>query len=301
MAECYNDLVAIDYDGTTYSLTEGPTKDSRFVIEAYENLNQTLLINEFAADLANVGKFLLMIQCSLMGHIQLEISFRERLHSVVKLCDDTVHTFSEFDRVSSDTISNIATAFEYLIEGFEEITLETLVDVQENAKIIEKESYRLQKRFGDELSEVEMLLEQTMIERKQVNAETLQHAVVAIRNLSDIMRIAVNFWRETYSVGTSINQHNFIKMLDRILGVVEEKRKKLWKSKVFKMKVINFYAQWIAVQQMCSMSRALLTNSQRQVHMFIRQNLTKEQAKELLEMLAGELHIQILTVNPSNL
>ena len=58
--------------------------------------------------------------CGVMGHLQLEIQVRDRLHSVVKLCDDTVHTSNKFSQVSTIAITNMATAYEYLLDGFEE-------------------------------------------------------------------------------------------------------------------------------------------------------------------------------------
>ena len=474
-----NDLVVTDTDGTKYSLIEGPNKDSRYVVAAQEQLTKTLQINELAVDLANVGKFLLMAQCGVMGHLQLELKVRERLHSVVKLCDDTVHTLNEFDRASSEAISNMASAYEYLLEGFEDIALETLHEVGETSKTMAGESSQLEKRFNDEATEVEKVQQQTLIERHQVSKENeetkksielheekqssvqkqlseaeveekkalkqledtmkkekeiaekrkeiaeefknrledvqkkldaadiearmacnqastgfwaglgsafthlvggkteddirsesvqisysnikhqhqdailiskeqkeaadasarlqkehrerhidelkdrrkkrdeankqmaevarklmesqfkeniqkeslycLHHALTALRNLQSIMQVAANFWRETHSACNAITGHAMTRRLDAIQSMDEAKRKRLWNARGFKMEAVKYYAQWVAIQQMCSMSRVSLVNSQRQVHMFIRQNPTKEQGKELLGILAGEL------------
>ena len=138
--ECENSLVVKDTDGTEYNLLEAPDKDSKYVVAAHEKLIERLQINELAADLTNVGKFLLMAHCGVMGHLQLEIKVRERLQSVVKLCDDTVFTLNEFDRASDSAISNMASAYEYLLEGFEDIALETLQEVGEISQTMAVES-----------------------------------------------------------------------------------------------------------------------------------------------------------------
>ena len=170
-----NPLVVKDGDGTEYSLLEGPSGDSKYVVEARDKLARTLQINELAVDLANVGKFILMAHCGVMGHLQLEIKVRERLHSVVKLCDDTLFTLNEFDRASANAITNMATAYEYLTEGFEDIALETLQEVAETSKNMAIESSKLEERFGEEANKVEEVHEKTLIERsivEKANVET---------------------------------------------------------------------------------------------------------------------------------
>ena len=474
-----NPLVLRDTDGTEYNLLEGPGKDSKYVVQAHKKLMKTLRINELANDLANVGKFMLVAHCGVMGHLQLELKVRKRLQSVVKLCDDTVFTLNEFDRASDSAISNMAIAYEYLTEGFEDIALETLQDVSETSKNMAMESSKLEERFGEEANEVEEVHKDTLTERSKVekankqtekdivqqkqeqndtqnkftkvaaeeekalkeleetlkkenetaeerrrvaqqlkndldkvqekldaadsearmacnqaetgfwagvkstvthwvdgktkddiNAEKVQisygsiehqhqdalikskelkdaedkkakllkeqremhakelenrrkereearkkmaeaarklaestfeenvqkeslyclhYAISALKHLQDIMQVAANFWRETHSACNAITGTAMTKQLDRLKALKVEQRKKLWNSKPLKMQAIKYYAQWVAIQEMCSTSRESLISSQHEVHMFVRQNPTKEQAKELIQRLAKEL------------
>ena len=475
-----NALVVIDSDVTEYSLLEGPDKNSKYVVEAKEKLIQRLQINELAADLSNVGKFLLMAHCGVMGHLQLEIQVRKRLQSVVKLCNDTVFTLNEFDRASDSAISNMASAYQYLMEGFEDIALDTLKEVGETSKNMAVESSMLQQRFGIEANEVERVHEQTLIKRdqfdeanmkttltiqklkqdeslaeKKLNEATsdeqkamkeleetmkkeneiiekrrevardlekeleqvqknldaaddeariacdqtatgflagigkglthlvgnktdddvreekvqisyknvehqhktallkskekkdaedkaaeiqkklrelqakelelsrknreealkrmtevakkllesqfedgiqkealdcLHHALTTLKSLQSIMRLAEKFWRETYSACNAVTGHGMTKQVARLQQTVDEDiRKRLWNATGLKMDAVKYYAQWVAIQQMCSISRVSLTNSQRQVHMFTRQNPTKEEGKKLLKILVDEI------------
>ena len=116
-----------------------------------------------------------MAYCGVMGHLQLEIQVRDRLHSVVKLCDDTVHTLNEFSRASTTAITNMATAYEYLVDGFEDIALETLQDVAKTSKDMQDRSLELKNRFGNEADEVRKVHDVTASEKQKVsdaNTET---------------------------------------------------------------------------------------------------------------------------------
>ena len=161
-------LVVKDEDGIEYSLLKAPDDKSKYVVEIHKTLTESLQINELAFDLANVGKFILMAYCGVMGHLRLEIQVRERLHSIVKLCDDTVHTLNEFSRASTTAITNMATAYEYLVDGFEDIALETLQDVAKISKDMQDRSLELKNRFGDEADEIKKVHDVTASEKQKV-------------------------------------------------------------------------------------------------------------------------------------
>ena len=474
-------LVVIGEDGVEYSLLKGPDDESQYVVEAHLKLTESLQINEVATDLSNVGKFILMAYCGVMGHLQLEMQVRDRLHSVVKLCDDTVHTLNEFSRASNTAIASMGTAYEYLLDGFEDIALETLQDVAQISKDMQTRSLELQNRFGNEADEVKKVHDATASEKQKVfdaNVATkknmtifasdkstankelakaeeeeentmkvlnttleeekktaeerrkiaanlareidqiqlesseadekeiafkpqtgifskiksgfthymggqtdddiqskkievskrtvadkqsnallkakelkeaedkkakllkeqremharlleerakkrqqalkemaeaakklqeckfehdiqteslfcLHHALTALRHLQDIMTVAANFWRETHAVCSELSGAGISKHIDRLLKMPEDRRLKLWNAKAFKMEAIHYYSNWVAVRKLCVDSRASITKSQRQVHLFIRANPTKTEAKEILQTLAEEFKTQV--------
>ena len=83
------------------------------------------------------------------------------------------------------------------------------------------------------------------------------------------------------------------KQVDRLLAMPEEKRHRYWNSKSFKIEAIKYYSNWVAVRKVCSDSRASITSSQRQVHLFIRENPTKQEATVILQILADEFKSQV--------
>ena len=177
-ADSPNALVVVDEDGVEYSLLKGPNETSKYVTDAHKNLTENLQINELASDLTNVGKFILMAYCGVMGHLHLEMQVRDRLHNVVKLCDDTVHTLNEFSRASNNAITNMATAYEYLVDGFEDIAFETLQDVAKVSKSMQDKSLKLKERFGDEADKIKEVHDATASEKQKVfdtNKETKEN------------------------------------------------------------------------------------------------------------------------------
>ena len=483
-ADSSNTLVVMGDDNVEYSLLKVSDEKSMYVLEAHKTLTESLQINELASDLTNVGKFIFMAYCGVMGHLQLEMQVRDRLHSVVKLCDDTVHTLNEFSRASNSAITNMAKAYKYLVDGFEDIAFETLQDVAQISKTMQDKSLELKERFGDEANKIKEVHDATRSEKEKVsdaNKETkknmqsfetdrsladkelekvtqqeesekelnftleekrktaeerrkiaanlakevdqiqiesnkadeqaiaqkpqtgifsriksglthliggqtdddvetrkvdvakhnvddkhskallkakelkeaedkkaqllkeqremhaknleqrakkreealkamaeaakqlqqckfeddiqteslfcLRHALAALRHLQDIMNIVANFWRETHSVCNELSGEKMTKQVDRLLAMPKEKRQRLWNSRPFKMEAIKYYSYWVAVRKVCNDSRASITNSQRRVNLFIRENPTKKEAVAILQVLANEFKSQVAMVS----
>ena len=162
-------LVVMSDDGTEYNLTRLPPAESKFVVEAQERLTETLQISELATDLSNVGKLLLMAYCGVKGHAELEKKIRERFYSIIELCDETVFTLNEFNRASDKAIEIMITAYNYLLEGFEDLAFDMFQDVSQLSKNMVDASCSLQKRFYIEAEKVEEIQTQTMGEKQQVD------------------------------------------------------------------------------------------------------------------------------------
>ena len=115
-------LVVVSENGVEYSLLKEPNETSMYVMEDHKTLNENLQISELTLELTDVRKHMLVVYCDAIGHLQLECKSEiDQLYSVVKLCDDIVHTLNEFSWVSNNAIVNniiMATAYEYLVMGF---------------------------------------------------------------------------------------------------------------------------------------------------------------------------------------
>ena len=469
-----NFLVVVSDDGTEYNLTKPPAVESKFVVEAQSRLTETLQISELAADLSNVGKLLLMAYCGVIGQADLEIKIRERFYSITNLCDETVFTLNEFNRASDKAIEIMITAYNYLLEGFEDLAFDMLQDVSQLSKSMVEAASSLRNRFHIEAKKVKGIQKQTMGEKQKVddalvetqrcinkhtsdyafkkdednkdateeqqntgklnevtyaqreaaekkyvllsnledklkdiqrrldaanaklrecsgrgggfygavvhlfggktkedreeeaarisqrnaefacemarqqyysaeNAENekarvlverreilesnlrlikqkrekaskdmseiankllqcnleasaqtdsincLHHALTALRNLQDIMIIAGNFWRSWISFSEGLSTGNFTKKIEKFMTMeVERRRRIICGSKMFKLEAIKYYSQWVAVQQVCLISRDSITEAQRELHKYIRKNPTKELGKAILEVLAEE-------------
>ena len=477
-----DNILAVESDGTEYSLTKPPDVESKFVVEAQKKLTETLQISELSTDLSNVGKFLLIAYCGVMGHADLESMVRERLISITELCDDTVFTLNEFERASDTAINIMITAYNHLTEGHEDLAFAMLQSVAKLSQNMVDAASNLQKRFATEASEVEKVQAQTMgkrqkvddahvetkksitqhtrdhdfensefqkateeanqtteklnrakraeeraaenksavlrsleeklrevqsrleaanarvrecanqssgfigsvvhffrgktkedieeekaridqksaerkhemvreeyysteyaenqkekvlkeqrqileenlriIRQKQVKASKemaelakkllqckleadaqaeslncLHHALTALRNLQDIMIIAGNFWRNWISFCKDFSANGFIKRINKFMTMDKEERKRIiCKSKIFKIEAVKYYANWVAVQQVCSNSRGSITDSQRKLHNYISQKPTKERGRAILKVLTKEFDCKSTTL-----
>ena len=475
-------ILTVESDGLEYSLTKPPDVESKLVVEAQRDLTEILQINELAADLSNVGKFLLMAYCGVMGHEDLEIKVRERLISITELCDDTVFTLNEFERSSNKAINIMITAYNHLTEGHEDLAFSMLQSVARLSQNMVDASTNLQERFANEAEDVEKVQTQTMGERQKVDdahvetqrtitkhtcdhdvaqsefqvatkeekqtteklseaiceenaaaesrrivlrnleeklrevqsrleaandrvrecanrssgfidgvihlfggktkedkqeeiarkdlrsverqreivneqlssmeyaenekakvlreqreimeknlriirqkqekaskemaelakkllqcnfeasaqAESLNclhHALTALRNLQDIMTIAGNFWKNWINFCKGFSTNGFTKRIKQFMTMEKEQRKKIiCCSKTFKIEAVKYYANWVAVQQVCSNSRGSITDSQRKLHNYIRQNPTKEVGKAILKVLTKEFDYESKTL-----
>ena len=62
------------------------------------------------------------------------------------------------------------------------------------------------------------------------------------------------------------------------------------------MQAIQYYSSWVAIRKVCTDSRASITSAQRQVHLFIRENPTKKEAVNILQILADEFKSQVCQI-----
>ena len=163
-----------------------------------------------------------------------------------------------------------------------------------HARLLEERTKKRQEALK-EMAEAAKKLQQCKFEH-DIQTESLfclHHALTALRHLQDIMTVAANFWRETHAVCSELSGAGISKHIDKLLEMPEDRRLKLWNTKAFKMDAIHYYSTWVAVRKLCVDSRASITSSQSQVHLFIRANPTKNEAKAILQTLAEEFKTQV--------
>ena len=142
-------------------------------------IEKMLPLQQLRNDFNFLVKFLRLARCGVVGHVDLQIAVREELNEVVMLCDDTVHTLHEFERVARSALRNMQLAYEYLEADLEDETLDTLKDVISVSKNMEGEVLHLCDRCKKESVSIRKVGSWT-IKKKSIVSQQIKKAISCI-------------------------------------------------------------------------------------------------------------------------
>ena len=174
MAEEYDEEVAGDsieklacvkINGEDFSIVEVPSKATAVVAKQREHLLGSIDLPALVEDLGRVGGFVRLAYNGTAGHTELQIQIREIGYDVTKLCDKSAVTVSKFKQASGSILDDLQGTYQFLLDGMEDIALETLASVSEVAKGMASAAEELHKDFADESEKVEKTLKDTMREK----------------------------------------------------------------------------------------------------------------------------------------
>ena len=113
-------------------------------------------------DLGRVGNFVRIAYNGVAGYTDLQITIREIGYDVTKLCDKSAVTVSKFKQASGSIIGDLQGTYQFLLDGLEDMALETLNAVADVAKDMAAAANQLHKDFDEESVRVETALKETM-------------------------------------------------------------------------------------------------------------------------------------------
>ena len=158
-----NKLVVIG--DTTYSMVELPGSDTQVVLAERSKLLGHIDLRSLVQDLGRVGR---CIQVAFNGvvaagpnYTELQIEVQRLGYDVTRLCDKSAITVSKFKRASTTILTDLQATYEYLLDGFEDMALDTLSSVSELAGQMAEAAEDLHRSFDDEAHKVEKVLEKT--------------------------------------------------------------------------------------------------------------------------------------------
>ena len=117
-------------------------------------------------------------------------------------------------------------------------------------------------------------------------ADELHEAIEAVKKLSVVMMQAALFWKQMQDHCKSLAEENMTEQVEKAMKYPEEKRLKLWSSKPFKMKAVQFYAGWVALNSVCTVYVEHIKLIQKDLYEYLRENPTYEQSRENVKTLA---------------
>ena len=145
-------------------------------------------VKETDAILTNPILLLGLVYKETAGHTELQIKIREIGYDVTKLCDKSAVIVSKLKQASGSILNDLQGTYQFLLDGLEDIALETLAAVSEVAKGMATAAEELHQDFADESLKVEGVLKDTMKEKgeegkkkKEIEEKKRKHETDKIR------------------------------------------------------------------------------------------------------------------------
>ena len=165
--ECAEKKARVKIGSEEFSIVEVPSSATTVVRKQREYLLGTIDLSVLVEDLGRVGNFVRLAYNGTAGHTELQIQIREIGYDVTKLCDKSAVTVSEFKRASGSILDSLQGTYQFLLDGLEDIALETLASVSEVAKGMATAAEELHKDFEDESLKVEGVWKDTKKEKRE--------------------------------------------------------------------------------------------------------------------------------------
>ena len=171
---------------------------------------------------------------------------------------------------------------------------------QKNERELETKAEEMKKK--KEIHDIKMaeaaLRIQKAVKQKKIQGsakDCLDETVTALRSIEDTMSAAYNFWNEMKffceDADESLIQHLECILLNDAYGA--DKRRLIWSSETFKQQVLRFYAEWAALEEVCSEASKAIKYVKVDVHRYVRENLSDSEAKVLVEKLTKEFQQKV--------
>ena len=132
-------------------------------------------------------------------------------------------------------------------------------------------------------------------EEKMANVatEALHEAIRGLKQLAAIMMQAVFFWKQIQKHCESLSGSEIQEEFERAWKLSDDKRLKVWTSRAFKRKAIQFYGGWVALHSVCTEYVEQIKLTRKDLYEYIKENPTYEESRELLPRLAQEFQHEL--------
>ena len=413
--ECTDKMACIKIGSEEFSIVEVPSSATAVVRKQREHLLGSIDLPVLVEDLGRVGSFVRLAYNGTAGHTELQIQIREIGYDVTKLCDKSAVTVSKFKQASGSILDDLQGTYQFLLDGLEDIALETLASVSEVAKGMATAAEELHKDFADESLKVEGVLKHTMKEKgeegrkkkeieekerkfeadriraekqreaseqeyaecekryreaeekqekaqasagnpfkalvnafvaplgiraydtegdkeraKEYQEEKLKHlddmkqqreqrraaleeiavfakhiidcredadladaaidalhkAMGGLQKLSALMLKVALFWKQMQMHCETLARDKMQKMIMRAMKRPEKERLRVWTAKSFKTQAIKYYAQWVALDDVCAIYMAQIKETQKTLYSYLTENPTLNEARANVRQLA---------------
>ena len=145
----------------TFDLATIPNAKSKMVLKAKDLLLGSLDLQSLVDDLRKLGNFIRVAYNGVAGHTEVQIKVERVGYKVTKLADKSAVTVHQFKGASQSVLQELKSTYQYLLDGFEEMALETLSMLTEVAAAMAKAADELHSDFEKATDDIIDVLEDT--------------------------------------------------------------------------------------------------------------------------------------------
>jgi hypothetical protein len=158
--------VSVSIEGETFSLVKIPDVRSQLVKRSKEDLlNGSLDLASLVNELAKLGSFIRVAYNGVAGSTKLQIKVQKVGYKITKLADKSAVTVQNFKSASNSVLQELQGTYEFLLDGLEEMALETLSLLSKVAENMAKAAEELHTDFDAATTDVIEALEDTQTEK----------------------------------------------------------------------------------------------------------------------------------------
>lgn len=293
--------VVTEIDGEVYRLGEVPAEASKVVLQAKRRLLGAVDLKTLVNDLGRVGEFIRLaynnVRVAGTEFIELQLEVQDIRHAVTRLIVQSNLTISKMKKASATILSDLQATHEFLFDDLEEVAIEILALVSKTCRDLEKAAMKLYQEFSEVEKKAEKILITLKAEHEEAqrtvitatentvttNPEFFHQAIEAQKQLSVLMLQAVQFWKQMQDHCKTLAEDGMKGTVEIGMKYPDEKRLKIWTSKGFKMKSIQFYASWVALDSVSNVYSEHIKPIQKDLCEQLCENLTYEESHQLVK------------------
>ena len=153
-----------------------------------------------------------------------------------------------------------------------------------------QETETLRKEALQQLAEFAIKISECSGEKEMAETayQALHSAMGGLKTLAVLMRQASLFWEQMKEHCMALGEAEVVKSVEKEMGKDAARRRKIWTSKGFKRRAVNFYAGWVALHGVCGEYMLTIQDTQRDLYRYITENPTYEEAEQNIKVLAEE-------------
>jgi len=148
-------------DGEQFNLVSIPDAKSKLVQNAKQEILGSLDLHSLVEDLSKLGNFMRVAYNGVAGHTEIQIKVQDVGYKITKLADKSTVTVHKFRGASRSVLQELQCTYQYLLDGLEEMALETLSQLTSIAKDMAAAADELHNDFEKAADDVKNTLEDT--------------------------------------------------------------------------------------------------------------------------------------------